>query len=235
MFPRVKSCIPPNHFFAQCSHVLLCSTPYYETEENVDFEFTSPVMNQISAFASSSAVEPDPATSNAIKTEQHPSNPITPVRSKLVMLNSEQTQNLRFPSGTPVWWFVGTDGDGIGMYSDGTVGSVYFEVTSRDLLYEVYCGNEPIFFAETDLGYAPHCPIVISRCFINDGSARDLLDQGGDLLQGSVLLCKRVGETWVYSASVRDEAGNMKLLEDIESNNVVYRKGTSHTWSQHNR
>jgi hypothetical protein len=184
-------------------------------------------MNQITAYVSSHAAEPNSATLNAIKNEQQASNPIIPIRSNLITLNPEQTQNLRFPSGTPVWWFVGTDDDEVGMYNDGTVGSVYFEVTSRDLLYEVHSRNQrskPIFLSEMDLGYAPHCPIFISRCNKNElGSARDLLDRDGDLLQGIVLLCKRVGETWVFTASVRDEAGNTKLLEDIPSNNVLYR------------
>lgn len=169
-------------------------------------------------------IETKPVVSNTIKTEQLASNPVTLNTSKLIKLTAEQADNLRFPLRTPVWWFVGNDGDNA-TYNEGAVRSVYFEVTSRDLLYEVLQQHgEHAYFLEKDLGYAPPCHVFISPCSGGLLSARELLDQGGDLQNGTALLCKREGEAWVYTASVTDKAGNMKLLENIPSDNVLYCK-----------
>jgi hypothetical protein len=162
----------------------------------------------------SSLTSPQSVASGTVKTEEISNPIISPNRSKLILLNSDQTGNLRFPSGTAVWWNEGNI-SGTESYRKGTVGGVFFDCTSRDLLYEVKHKGEPIFFLENDLGFAPPCPLFISS---------GIGGSGGDMLNGNALLCKRVGGDWVYTVSVEDQDGSIKLLENIPSNYVSLRK-----------
>lgn len=189
-------------------------------------DVTPPTMELNTKSDSESTIGQKLGASTATKMEQSASNPMTPDKSKIIRMTSEQSENLRFPSGTPVWWFVRTDGSS-GTYKHGVVCSVSYDITSRDLLYEVTPngqGAESMFFSEMDLGYAPSCHVLISPCSDDHLSARELFDQGGDLLEGNVLLSKREMDSWVYTASVQDEAGNVKLLENIPSLSVFYRR-----------
>jgi hypothetical protein len=53
---------------------------------------------------------------------------------------------------------------------------------------------------------------------------RALEGLGGDMFNGNALLCKRVDGDWVYTVSVEDQDGSIKLLENIPSNYVSLRK-----------
>jgi hypothetical protein len=162
----------------------------------------------------SSLTAPQPVASGAVKTEDISNPIISPNRSKLILLNPEQTGNLRFPSGTAVWW---SDANNAGRksYRKGSVGDVFFDCTSRDLFYEVKHKGEPIFFLENDLGFAPPCPLFISP---------DIGGSGENMFKGNALFCKRVGDDWFYTVSVEDQDGSMKLLENIPSSYVSLRK-----------
>jgi hypothetical protein len=152
---------------------------------------------------------------------------VRPNFSKLILFDSEKTVNLRFPSGTAVWWNEKSNDDEA-TYKEGTIGEVFFDCTSRDLLYKVIFKQregEHIFLVENDLGYAPLCSVFVSPDFAESGveSARDVLDRGGDLLVGTVLCCERVGGDWLYTVSIGDNAGlGFKLMKNIRSGCVWF-------------
>lgn len=159
------------------------------------------------------------SNANAMKTEEVSKLTST---SKLVLLNPDETENLRFPPDTVVWWNASKKEH---TYREGTVGAVFFDCTSQELLYGVKCKGEVIFSVENDLGFAPPCPIFLTPVFGTKFQfGCNEIDQGPDLLLiGNALLCKRVGGDWVYTVSVEDQ-GSIKLLENVPSCYVSYRK-----------
>jgi hypothetical protein len=159
------------------------------------------------------------SNANAMKTEEVSKLTST---SKLVLLNPDETENLRFPPDTVVWWNASKKEH---TYREGTVGAVFFDYTSQELLYGVKCKEEVIFSEENDLGFAPPCPISLTPVFGTEFQFDcNEFDQGRDLsLIGNALLCKRVGGDWVYTVSVEDQ-GSIKLLENVPSCYVSYRK-----------
>ena len=172
--------------------------------------------------------EPQPSFSNIIKQEPTQSIPISPDWAKLITLNSTQTENLRYPSGISVRWNV-MDGNNGNIYKEGTVNSVHLDMNSRELLYEVCSKHqgELNFFSENDLGYAPPCSLFVCPETKEHQTARDLIEKGENLLHGSLLFCHKVDRDWVYTVEIIDnETGIIKLLENVPSENVMYRRNT---------
>jgi hypothetical protein len=173
--------------------------------------------------------------SNAVIPERNVSSSLGSRKSKLILLTCDQTKSLRFPVGTSVWWEVESD-DLVGTYNEGVTEAVYFDVSSRDLLYEVTSKQltEPVLVSEKDLAYAPPCPVFVSPHLSESGfeSAEDLLDKGTTLLKGKVLLCKKLhpqssnDKFWSYSVMIQNE-GSIQVHENIPSTNVVHQKASS--------
>ena len=170
---------------------------------------------------------PEPTLSSTLKQEPTQEHSIKRNWEKLIKLNPDQISNLRFPSGMSVRWDVMVNNN-CGT-KEGTVNTVYFDIDSSNLLYEVFSKHkgEPFFFSESDLGYAPPCSIFVCPDNAMDQTARDLLYKREDLQQGSLLSCSRRGGEWLYTVEITDdETGIIKRLENVPSKNV-YRNSAS--------
>lgn len=139
----------------------------------------------------------------------------------MIMLTSDQTESLRFPTGCSVWL---SNGNHSGTYNEGKVTSVHLDLASRDLLYEVAPKQQatPILVQENNLAFAPQCPVFISEDSYDNTSS----DESNRLLTGRVLLCKRVDVTWIYTVAIQNEAG-LEMRENILSSQVTYWKEDS--------
>lgn len=94
--------------------------------------------------------------------------------------------------------------------------------------------TEPVLVSEKDFAYAPPSPVFISPYLSESGfeSAEDLLDKGTKLLEGKVLLCKKLHpqssnhKFWSYSVMIQSE-GSIQVHENIPSTNVMLQNSSS--------
>eukprot|EP00956_Cyclotella_meneghiniana_P003968 scaffold4781_cov73-Cyclotella_meneghiniana.AAC.3 len=174
------------------------------SRETDAIQFSS--VSQVTSNGFAAPIESQTVASNATIKEKHFSTQVIPNKAKLILLTPDQIKNLRYPTSTTIWWNEGSNASDE-IYKDGTVSSIFFDMNSRDLLYEVLPRNqtESVFFLEHDIAYAPPSPVLVSPDFgeSNSQSARDLINQGEDLLKGNLLLSKRVGQDWVYTVNNR--------------------------------
>lgn len=114
--------------------------------------------------------------------------------------------------------------------NEGKVNAIYFDATSRNVLYDVasqfHAG--PILMSANDLAYAPLCPVFVSSSLNKpeSESAHDVLSKG---IKGTVLLSQKVhsklstgDNKWMYTVTIED-AHCMKIVQNIPSCNVTYR------------
>ena len=118
--------------------------------------------------------------------------------------------------------------------NEGKVNSIYFDPTSRNILYDVtsQCHSRPILMPAKELAYAPSCPVFVSSALSESGSesAHEMLSKGGNLIKGTVLLSKKrhsennfIGDnTWMYMVTI-EHANVMRIVQNIPSCNVTYR------------
>lgn len=140
--------------------------------------------------------------------------------SELILLTSDQCENLPFPLGTSIWW------EAENGLNEGRIKAVYFNTKSRDLRYAVTSEEHvtSILMSAKHLAYAPLTPVYVSPPHSSE-SVPDLHDKGVNLLKGSVLLSRKIDvgnmrdENWIYTVVIENECG----MRIIDSFNVVYR------------
>jgi hypothetical protein len=103
-------------------------------------------------------------------------------RSELILFQPWQTRHLHFPIGCDVWWGLQLDKEGE-TFNQGTIHSVYFNFSSRDMVYEVQPNDktERIMLYEEDIVYAPGSLVYYS--------ASKLPDDEASRTAGEVLYC----------------------------------------------
>jgi DNA polymerase III psi subunit len=144
-------------------------------------------------------------------------------KSKLIQLTPDQCKNLRFPMGCPVWWSWDTKTDaGRSIMNEGKVNAIYFDAFSRDLLYEIAPKQQSatVITAESELAFAPTCPISVSPYPNLNKSEQD----GTSRFNGTVLLSKKLDldKDWIYTVTIENELG-IQVVDSVPSSNVTYR------------
>lgn len=110
------------------------------------------------------------------------------IESELILFKPEQTSHFPFPTGCKVWWGFQSDSEGE-YFNHGTVHNVYFNFSSRKMMYEVTKKNEqtdkepnPNLLLEEEIAYAPGSHVYYSP----SGS----FDDDASRAYGEVLYCR---------------------------------------------
>lgn len=134
-------------------------------------------------------------------------------RSELILFQPCQTIHLHFPIGCDVWWGLQLDKEGE-TFNQGTIHSVYFSFSSRDMVYEVQPNDkaERIMLYEEDIVYAPGSLVYYSSSKLPDDEA--------NRTAGEVLYCS----TTTSSNNVNKVKELAKLLQNeqkhLKANNA---------------
>ena len=137
---------------------------------------------------------------------------------ELVPLNPGQINTLSFPTGCSVWSnFVSeTDGE---MFKSGKVIRASFNLVDREIYYEVLVDDNQSFWLQANkLAYAPMSPIYYSQSSSNkEGS-----------LEGEIVMCRTEpnGTSFYYTAVISSDS-KLKVISDIPSSQIYYRKGNT--------
>eukprot|EP00984_Skeletonema_dohrnii_P031384 scaffold23780_cov72-Skeletonema_dohrnii-CCMP3373.AAC.1 len=141
----------------------------------------------------------------------------------VIRLTADQSANLPFPIGCPVWYnFPGKKDDIMGSLKRGVVKSV--SLRNSQLYYEVtYCdGDENITITEevkeTHLGFGALCPVTI----ISDNKSGTA---GDDTSEGEIVMCTTdANNKVVYTAMIFMDGSQVKYESEIDAARVKYRK-----------
>ncbi|KAL9187358.1 hypothetical protein ACHAXT_001461 [Thalassiosira profunda] len=140
-------------------------------------------------------------------------------------LTAEQTEDLPFPVGCPVWYGFSEGKDGGGapqLLKEGVVDSVSFDVISKDMVYVVTYddgkGTKVVDdVPEKNLAYAANCPVTISS-------------HDKESAEGTVLLCEPVAQSneeprkLLYTAMVSTEGCRARYESGIERGRLKFRR-----------
>jgi len=139
----------------------------------------------------------------------------------VIKLTAEQSANLPFPIGCPVWYnFSGNKNDNVNM-KRGVIKSASLQ--NSQIYYEVtYCDDDKnIAITEevegTNLGFGSSCPVTISPY---DKS-------GGSPLEGEIVMCSadpNNNNNVVYTAMIFTDGCQFRYESDIDASRVTYRE-----------
>ena len=192
-------------------------------------KFSLKSVSQVTSDGFAAPIESQTVVSNVTIKGKQFSEQIIPNTTKLILLTLDQIKNLRYPTNTTIWWNEGSNASDE-TYKEGTVIAIFFDMNSRDLLYEVLPKNqsESVFFSEHDIAYAPPSLVLVSPDYEDSDpqSARDLINQGEEMLKGKLLLSKRGTKDWSYTVNITDGSGAIKLLEGVPSKCVALQKNS---------
>lgn len=135
-----------------------------------------------------------------------------------VPLTQEQTNQLPFPIGCPVWFFPGDDPPNGNSYTiqQGSVSRVSLDLQSHELLFEVKNNDKVIAdkLTQKELAYAFQCPVTV----------HPVQGEAGEPFQGVVLQARNVGETMIYTIMYSIGDGYNAYKENIKGERVKYRQ-----------
>lgn len=139
----------------------------------------------------------------------------------VIRLTADQSSNLTFPIGCPVWYNFPGKKDEMGSLKRGVVKSV--SLRDSQLYYEVtYCdGDENITITEevneTKLGFGALCPVTI----ISDNKS----GTADDTSEGEIVMCTTdANNKVVYTAMIFMDGSQVKYESEIDAARVKYRK-----------
>jgi len=141
-------------------------------------------------------------------------------------LTAEQTEDLPFPIGCPVWYNFSETASDEGALKQGVVESVSFNYSTKDLLYEVVYkdgdadkkGNIVEEVSEHKLAYGANCPVTVTIDCNEDGSAVE---------EGSILLSEPSSSDpskILYTVMICMEESQARYEDGIDANRIRYRK-----------
>ncbi|KAL3797207.1 hypothetical protein ACHAWO_000636 [Cyclotella atomus] len=146
----------------------------------------------------SKALEPNLNAAEQAENDEHRKSQLSPTkaiysrdvnRPELILFQPGQTGQLHFPVGCKVWWGLQPDDEGE-TFNHGTIHNVYFNFSSRVIVYEVQSAGQAqlneeaghIMLYEEDIAYAPGSQVYYS--------ASNLLDDEASRIAGEVLYCR---------------------------------------------
>jgi len=138
-------------------------------------------------------------------------------------LTAEQTEDLPFPIGCPVWYNFSETASDEGALKQGVVESVSFNYSTKDLLYEVVYkdgddqkGAIAEEVSEHKLAFGANCPVTI--------------DCNGDesaVEEGTILLCEPSSSDpsqILYTVMIFMEESQARYEDGIDAKRIRYRK-----------
>ena len=141
----------------------------------------------------------------------------------MIRFTAEQSANLPFPTGSPVWYNFKASKDDAGrgaglLMKRGVVKSAFLK--KSEIFYEVaYCDDgktgptvtEEV--KEKDLGYGMRCPVTIKQ------------SETEDTMEGEIVMCTTdQNNNVVYTAMIYVGKSQVKFESDIDAERVKYRK-----------
>lgn len=141
----------------------------------------------------------------------------------VIKLTADQSANLPFPIGCPVWYNFSVEKDDHSIMKRGSInsaslrdGQLYYEVTYTDDDGDVAITEQ---VKEANLGFGAFCPVTI----LPDNNKSDS-DNDNDPLEGEIVMCSHLGSKVVYTAMISMNGSQIRYESAIDASRVKYRK-----------